>query len=739
MTGSPMMIARAAWGLPLAAVFLAAARYLSGVDVFGEDLELSGTGLIAYHVARAVVTCGMTVGILSIGAFLLRLLQRRFAGRLNRSEWTVASFLLGAVAVGISASLLGRLHWLSAEVFQIFFTLFIAAAPWAVAGRPRPAAEDHRLFVGILGTVAGGVYLLLFLHRVCLPPRFDSDVWGHYLPYYQNVLVVGGTGPNDVWLHYFHSKHAGVQLAALFLTDLSGTCIASFVFVLISTATIFDLTKTWLRDLRWAWVAALLFPLYLLHDDHAIPSFAKHHYALTALLCGVVWSLSKSAQAAAAGRSVRAFVCVGACCAFYGAFYISQFAAVLAAVSVAGAIGAVLTARRFRRALPGVCTATAAMSGCLIALGGNYLATGLPEMAPSRLFWRLADRSRFSGHWSPYVMEVFFCDAEATGKRGLADFGAGNGLPSWLGRIIRWNYFEDFVPAVAAICLLALAAGLATRRLPWTTISKHKRLFRKSGGRMVRGFLVFAAALAVGFAFAGAPSIERMFVFAGVFMILLWMLLLRLLVGPLRRRSPAWTLCAAAMVLFMPMKGLARSGLLDAPRYLAGEISTAGMLTKIHRDWDCLLLLRTIKPSRNNPATREYCCSVTNQARDASPAGRLSFPSRPSRSDDSITRCCLNRRRRRSRSIADKASNASPSIYRGSCLSGFRSLRCLKATDWKNGSSSNIRWRISTSCVREGRAKPRRCRNASFPSWNSNKSRKQRSFFRRSLKNKSPN
>src|SRR5207245_2091505 len=99
---------------------------------------------------------------------------------------------------------------------------------------------------------------VLFAGRGLFIGEPDNDVWEHYLHYYDLVIQNHSIRPNDVWVHFFVSKAAGMFFLASLLGDTFSVQLVSSLATLLMALVGYVFVRCVTRQELPALIAALL-------------------------------------------------------------------------------------------------------------------------------------------------------------------------------------------------------------------------------------------------------------------------------------------------------------------------------------------------------------------------------------------------------------------------------------------------------------------------------------------------
>ena len=485
-------------------------------DVTAGAIGSSGTTMVAYSVLRAVLAIVILAACVAAGLVTRRYLLRAPAPTRYTVPLLLCDFAAGAALLALTLICLGFAGLLYRPVVWAITAPLLAALPFLAV---TPAGARPTLGVGItsaeeavhavLLVLNAGAAIFLLAYRGLFPSEIDGDVWEHYLHYFYEVTqTTHSLWPGDLWIHFFTSKGATLQMLAILLTDVMAPQVVSWCFVIFMALIAWDVTRTLTGKSHWGLVASLA-----VLESAAIfdlsPNFMKHHIVFAGLAGFVGWCVARGLRARELPRRFVLFAGASACA--YAAFYLPVGGGIIITGLTAAALVA-LALRLEQDMLRGLgVLALAAGAGSASALALNYLVTGLALDSPVGLFWGLADHERFATLWSPLVVEYWFLGAGSV--ESVAPSLGGMLIPkfSWLHEVLRLRYLRPLwwlLPVAVVLCLAALA-----RR------AHGHPSGNASGFATLAAFL--AGALLLANAFPSSDSVYRLYAFASTLVLVL--------------------------------------------------------------------------------------------------------------------------------------------------------------------------------------------------------------------------
>lgn len=585
-------------GAVLAVSFVIAVVLLQRLNFMENHLESTGWPIVAYQSLRVTVAGSIFLGWFCAGELILLALQRWL--RIPRPAPRVrllCSLFLGAVMVSMATVALGALQLMRLPIVLTASGLLLLLAPAVTAStrrvlRRRLSAHFRCCSrpVAILHVASLGAVVLVGLYLLVVKGMYvegaDGDVWEHYLHYYREVVASGSIAPNELWYHFFHSKAAGHFFQIMVLTDPLSASLGSFLFTVMCAIVVYDLLRRTTKDVVWAAVGAILTLLYFANTEkleeghYLIGSFNKHHIVLASLLTFTFWVSVK----ASFERAGRAELITGILVAAYLGVYVTHSVVILTA-SLGLVFVASLFMRRWSSVRRTVALGTAALCGLAACMVVNYSVTGMPEFCPSRMMWQLADVDRFESVWSQYQVRYFFARVEPIGQQEL-------GLRSflffdwpWSATLMRWGYFRSFFREIVLLAVLLVLVNCAiSHDTLFRFWSPSREQFRKLT-LILLAMLFLLGTIVVAQGFSGGGSLDRMYTFTGVFMIVPAVSLWSLVLGKLRPATSIPALICAVLCLVEPVNSLWKSASPESFQFAAGAISLDDVLQTTDRQW----------------------------------------------------------------------------------------------------------------------------------------------------------
>jgi hypothetical protein len=498
-------------GVLMVAQFLAVSGFLLHFQPGGAGFEQKGGLLLVYHVSRLGLLANLLVLCYSAGYFILRACKIEPSGSLAAAHRSfILCFFLGASALGLAYAILGLAGLLrppSAFLFAIPILLF-SYTPLAALTRGRERKDKasaagffcNRGLVSIVIAAAVVSIVFFILLRVLFIPAADTNIWEHYLHYYRVVLAAGSTQPNEVWHHFFNSKGGGLVFLASLLSDYFAVQVVSACFLFVSALIIYDILRQYCRTAPWAWLGVTLYFAYLSGDFASGAMFRVHGIILgyaSLALWGAIW-LRRSSDNTAKRLLIPLSICL-----FYFGFYQPAATAIFPAALLLFAASSRAAGERVRFDRFAI-LAVAVICGTTLVFLINWAYTGLPEITPMRLLWRVADQAKAAQVFGTGGIDFFLA----------VDNDLDNPTP-WYARAL-WGMREPVSKQVTILTLTCLLVLLAR-----ATLRYRVRKPLTAANRLLVQVLAFTVPFSVFSMAIPSPSLYRMGLYTVVFVIVM--------------------------------------------------------------------------------------------------------------------------------------------------------------------------------------------------------------------------
>lgn len=481
------------------------------LDIWNSHFDVHSWHYYAYSPMRLLFALFLAMAMIGSGSVVIGFVEKRWEPLgLDPLERLLAAFFLGASLWYVVCFLLGIVGFLNRFWVVPGFVLSVSLSLGLINKAARYSRQrlQHLLATMsipriVLVSIPVGTLILLGIHilvnRGLSVVGFEYDSSGHYLPYYRAVVENGGTAVNELWYHFWMTKGAGLHFVAVMLTDLQGPQLVSFVFLTAAILALILFARNLSGSLLVGLCGGVLFAAPFADQ---FPHFQKLHIVTLALIGGMLWLLSRSWQLGGLVRkSWLALFCLMACAAVLHTVPIAAILIPFLALTLG--IYALLQYKggHVQSWWTWAAPAAAAFLTAIGVLVLNHLVTGVMELTPFRLFWNLADQTRFSSVASPYLM--LFLDEGTSASTGNAAFHSVD-----LARIARLLQLP-FIPTA----LRYLAGALLIYMCMATLFDAKLRKLVDERGLLASLFIVGSAAVVS--LFIGQPgSIDRFYVFA---------------------------------------------------------------------------------------------------------------------------------------------------------------------------------------------------------------------------------
>ena len=432
------------WWTPVwVAGFLLSVFGSKSFDLLGGDFFTAGTRLVIFNASRLLFAVYLGFSLYELGVILSRIpaeprgvaeaqMGKGAAGVVLRfffgaSSATIALFVLGLVGGYYFAVLLPLmlvLVWKSAS--EAALVLRKIPTSWNRLKALRNASQYFPLLLASVMVALG--LLLTIIVKGFWPGGAGGDVYTHYLPYYRDVIANHDLRPNDVWYHYYVSKGSGLLFLSMVLSNELGGQMVTLLFQVASAGIVFLIYRRLSRSATMATIGSGIFLLIFIPALHW-GIFLKHHEMLLAwTLFGLWFTIEVNRRDALS--TPRELGVVGI---VFGISYTLQFPTATALIIPFFGVAALalIFRRQFQTALVFILSAAASGISLFVLIAWNIYETGLGMETPFRLFWKFANRARFSEWVSPYLMTYLE-------EGSAADVGAVNSPLARLADIERF-------------------------------------------------------------------------------------------------------------------------------------------------------------------------------------------------------------------------------------------------------------------------------------------------------------
>jgi hypothetical protein len=583
---SPSFFSKLFFSCLFAIITITTSQILWGFNITSDGLDIVGPPLVAYSISRIALVFILLSSAFSAGTLTLKAISPHpIDSFVGTSRHLVVILLIGITTISFVMVALGfsKLYF-KPVALTIALSLTMAApflwnshvlktAPFVPKGVLTWLWIQLPFLILIILTCI--CFAALLSNRALFIGEADNDVWEHYLHYYDLVLKSHSIWPNELWVHFFVSKAAGLFFLAALLGDTFSVQTASMVGALliafISYSLVYGATGNRMAGLA---SAALVLASWNGLEGQA-GSFLKHHTIVASLICGVFWCALEAIKEKE--RVVRRlFIISGASAALYLGFYITVTAPFVASGLALTSLTLFLLNGSLRRILPALAIGFACVCGATAALLVNYLVTGLALDAPVNLFWPLADVDRFKTIWNPLVIEYWFLGPASPESSKITLNELLTIDQHWWLRLLRENYIRPLSMPIFLLAIVSLIVKLL-RKYYLKVNEPAKFDYTTSVG--ILAFLL--GTLIIAQAFKNSESVYRLYTFTlGLSIPLLVIFCWQTTLGIFRRNE--WSLWLITMVSVIGCFGLIRQVPIErwatVGQFVSGSISTKDSL-----------------------------------------------------------------------------------------------------------------------------------------------------------------
>lgn len=267
-----------------------------------------------------------------------------------------------------------------------------------VISRRNESFAQYMVFVfAVIVLLASGFMLCM---KGLYPGNISGDYVHHYFPYFKEVLRTHSILPNDLWYQYYYSKGNGIVYLSMLLTDIEISTVVSCCFFFFSVLTIYSLVSKVSENRFIPLTACFLYQL-MIYIDPYYPFFNTHHIIAGSFYAAILWVVVEMDRSEKANKSLwmlgGTLIVAGFVIFFPPSFAIVALFLVIMIVKC-GIMKDSQSAARLASIL------VSGLLMILITFVINYVITGMAEVTPFRLFWKLADQKKLSEWVSPYLM-----------------------------------------------------------------------------------------------------------------------------------------------------------------------------------------------------------------------------------------------------------------------------------------------------------------------------------------------
>ena len=378
----------------------------------------SGDILRAYNIARLVALAYFFVIFYCFGKLSVKICKINTLHFTNKLDTAIFNFVVGSSILNIILFLLGTINAYYFTVGLIITTPLVYLSYSDVVKLAETAKEYLRSkmqpfnfqaislskFVGYVLIVTAFLEGIAILIVNTLRPIQEWDVFTHYLPYYQEVILNHGIIPNNVWYHFFYNKGSGLFFLSMLMTDKFGSKLISTFFFVVAILILYSLLKQLTKSALLRWFAICLFiPIFWNLSGYRsfFPSFAKLHIVE---MCGLTFSIWLAVYLFRDQKGISKSFLVMSSVALIGFLIFSPKISVLLLPYFLTLVLWLRITRKVEASNHALLIFIPLVSVLLVWLGINYAVSGMLDDMPMRTMWKYANQQQFSEWWSPYMM-----------------------------------------------------------------------------------------------------------------------------------------------------------------------------------------------------------------------------------------------------------------------------------------------------------------------------------------------
>ena len=355
-----------------------------------EDYTLShvvGIPVVIYNFCRLGFLFYSVLIALSVGEVIRRITLKfvnevEFEGGFRNLDRLIVCFFVGSSFYGLLFYVLGLFSWINSFSVVLFCLPSVVAVPYLYSKGSHSLQialfkRDRKIF--LLGWFVSFSVSIFIVAKLLYPGVTDSDVYSHYLQYFQKVLKTGSVLPNDIWYHFYHSKAAGYPILIGIFSNVYALQITSAAYVLAIAAILFSIIGT-LKGEFWGLLAAGIF--LSTFDGIAL----KHHVAVAALFAFAVWAFLKHLDFRVKKLGSFFNVSVFLSCFYLGAYQPVPTGVIFLCFFCILILEILLMRRRIHLKYLFFLMASLGL-GTAFTLVLNFVLTSLPELTPVHFFY----------------------------------------------------------------------------------------------------------------------------------------------------------------------------------------------------------------------------------------------------------------------------------------------------------------------------------------------------------------
>ncbi len=308
-------------------------------------------------------------------------------------------FTIGLVALSIIGCFLGVMHLLHWQVVLLCFLLLIAFSDepikffWISLKKTLGTLHfwklyENWIYLGILSLASGLVISLWVLNNGLYPHVFDIDVYETYLPYFRQVLWDGHVGPNEFGTKFYEAKGFGLAFLIGLLTNFVSANLASLLFVMCAAMGLGLVIHSVTKNISLGILFVFVFFSSLLILEHGAGYCFKGH-ALTLSTLSFIFISLYFVEAADSPGLRQLFMFCGGISSFYYGYALPMPLIVPFTFLPLLSIVYFVVYRPSRLLTPPTVLLFWALFGLITDFIVNYIFTGMIEVAPQRLLWKI--------------------------------------------------------------------------------------------------------------------------------------------------------------------------------------------------------------------------------------------------------------------------------------------------------------------------------------------------------------
>ena len=353
---------------------------------------------ILYAISKFNLFACLILSFISTGFFLCYLFNQELTlsskDKLNSSSQIVLFLGYGIIILSIISIILGLLGLLYFNIILILISVIILNSKktfdYFLKTNSKNVNGPNEFLQNFYYITLLVSFFFLFI-RILLPFRDDGDVWGHYLNFYDSIVLSNKIFNPDFWVHFAQTKGLGLNFLTIIISDIFSGQIASFIFLTLIFLIIFDIGKNFKKSKILLGLISMVicsFGMTLDNDINNI-SLNKAHIQFNALYLFCLWIIFKFYNYK---PSKKTLFLISIPFVFTG-FAHSLFSFIIFLSLSFLFLFYLIFTRKFSFVLFfsifGVCL------GVLTSFIINYIQLGVPEAAFSNIFWEYSDQEKF--------------------------------------------------------------------------------------------------------------------------------------------------------------------------------------------------------------------------------------------------------------------------------------------------------------------------------------------------------